>query len=84
MDLVIRDSAFKHGVSAYAINICLLHIRAEIILTESPEKRLFMGFDHNANPLEIIGIVEDDTLIIIHAMKLRKQYYHLLEEQGYE
>jgi hypothetical protein len=78
MNVVIRASAFKHGISAYAINICLLHIRAEIILDEVPEKQLFVGFDHNANPLEIIGVMEGDTLVVIHAMKLRKQFYHLI------
>jgi hypothetical protein len=83
MNVVIQDSAFKHGISAYAINICLLHIRAEIILEAEPEKRLFVGFDHNANPLEIIGIMEDDTLFVIHAMKLRKKFHHLLEDQNY-
>jgi hypothetical protein len=84
MNIVIRDSALKHGVSVYAINACLLHIHAEIILDADPEKRLFVGFDHNANPLEIIGVMEDETLVVIHAMKLRSQFYYLLEEQGYE
>jgi hypothetical protein len=45
MNIVIRDSALKHGD---AINACLLHIHAEIILDADPEKRLFVGFDHNA------------------------------------
>jgi hypothetical protein len=76
MNVAIRTSAFKHGISAYAINICLLHIRAEIILGDAPEKRLFVGFDHNANPME------GDTLAVIHAMKLHKQFYHLLEEKN--
>jgi hypothetical protein len=82
MNVAIRASAFKHGISVYAINICLLHIRAEIILDEVPEKRLFVGFDHNANPLEIIGVMEGDTLVVIHAMKLRKQFFYLLEEKN--
>jgi hypothetical protein len=30
-------------------------------------------FDHNANPLESIGVMEGDTLVVIHAMRLRKQ-----------
>jgi hypothetical protein len=57
---------------------------AEIILEAEPEKRLFVGFDHNANPLEIIGVVEGETLVVIHAMKPRKQFYQLLEEQSGE
>ncbi|MDR0562247.1 MAG: hypothetical protein LBG73_06115 [Spirochaetaceae bacterium] len=78
MNVVILDSAFKHGISEYAINICLLHSIAEVILEEAPEKRLFVGFDHNANPLEIIGVIEGDTMLVIHAMKLRKQFHYLL------
>jgi hypothetical protein len=77
MNIVIRDSALKHGD---AINACLLHIHAEIILDDNPEKRLFAGFDHNANPLEIIGVMEGNTLVVIHAMKLRSQFHYLLEE----
>jgi hypothetical protein len=54
------------------------------MLTGEPEKRLLVGFDHNGNPLELIGIVRDNTLMIIHAMKLRRQFYPLLEETKYE
>jgi hypothetical protein len=80
MKLVILDSAYKHNVSEKSITSCLLNVRNEVILTAEPEKRLFVGFGHNAVPLEIIGIVEDDTLYIIHAMKLRPQNLHFLEE----
>ncbi|MDR1410636.1 MAG: hypothetical protein LBI91_00355 [Spirochaetaceae bacterium] len=81
MDVVIRDSAFKHSISVYTINVCLLHIHAELIPDDNPEKRLFVGFDHNANPPEITGVMEGDTLVVIHAMKLRSQFYYLLKEQ---
>jgi hypothetical protein len=30
--------------------------------------------------LELIGVMQNDTLYIIHTMKLRKQFYHLLAE----
>jgi hypothetical protein len=58
----------------------LLNLKSDLVLDEEPEKRLFVGFDNSGNPLEIIGLIEDDTLIIIHAMKLRKQFYELLKE----
>jgi hypothetical protein len=79
MKLVIKNSACKHGISEYAMRTCLLNLKSDIILDEEPEKRLFVGFDESGNPLEIIGLIEDDTLIIIHAMKLRKQFYELLK-----
>jgi hypothetical protein len=46
-----------------------------------PPKRLFVGFDHLGKALEIIAIedIEQDRLVVIHAMKLRKQFYYLLE-----
>jgi len=56
------------GTSETAINHCLLTVRSEAILMREPEKRLIVGFDHNANPLEIIGIVDKDVLFVIHAM----------------
>ena len=55
MDIIILDSAYKHGVS-------------------------LAGFDHLGNALEVIAI-EDNArkrLVVIHAMKLRKQFYYLL------
>jgi hypothetical protein len=50
------------------------------MLDYPPEKRLYVGFDHNGNPLEIIALIEDNTIKVIHAMKLRPQFYYLLEE----
>jgi hypothetical protein len=84
MKIVFLDSAYKHSVTEYAITQCLINVRAEAILEEAPEKRLFIGFDHNGNPLEVIGIIDDEILTIIHAMKLRKQYFYLLEETSNE
>jgi hypothetical protein len=80
LNIVIKKSAFKHGISGYSINACLLNVCADVLLLDDPEKRLFIGFDNNGNPLEVIGIMEAGTLTIIHAMKLRKQFHYLLEE----
>jgi hypothetical protein len=85
MELVILDSAYKHGVSADSIRSCLLNFRSDLLLDEAPPKRLFIGFDHLGAALEIIAIedAEKDCLVIIHAMKLRKQFYYILEEGTY-
>ncbi|MDR3336203.1 MAG: hypothetical protein LBT16_03265 [Treponema sp.] len=81
MDLVILDSAHKHGISAASIRSCLLNFRSDLLLDEAPPKRLFAGFDHLGAALEVIAIedIERDCLVIIHAMRLRKQFYYLLE-----
>jgi hypothetical protein len=80
VSFVIGKSAYKHGITNYAIQTCLLNIRRDIVLEEESDKRLLIGFDHNGNSLELIGIMQNDTLYIIHAMKLRRQFYHLLAE----
>ena len=80
MSFIIGKSAYKHGITEYAIHTCLLNIRRDIVLDEERDKRLLIGFDHNGNPLELIGVMQNDALYIIHAMKLRKQFYHLLVE----
>ena len=83
MSIVILDSAYKHGVSKQSILFCLLHFHSDIVIDDSPPKRLFAGFDHIGNALEIIAIEdnEQDHLVVIHAMKLRKQFFHLLTER---
>ncbi|MDR2900118.1 MAG: hypothetical protein LBV20_01170 [Treponema sp.] len=83
MDIVILDSAYKHGITAENIFYCLLHFQGDIVLNHPPTKRLFVGFDNLGRALEIIAIEDDDTdrLVVIHAMKLRKQYLFLLNEE---
>ena len=82
MDIVILNSAFKHLVSRQSILYCLLHFRNDIVMGHYPLKRLFVGFDHRGVALEIIAVVDDDDdrLVVIHAMKLRKQFFYLLKE----
>jgi hypothetical protein len=81
MELIILDSAYKHGVTVESIRSCLLNFRSDLLLEDSLPKRLFAGFDHLGAALEIIAIedTERDCLVVLHAMKLRKQFYHLLE-----
>ncbi|MDR1362644.1 MAG: hypothetical protein LBJ35_01145 [Spirochaetaceae bacterium] len=57
-----------------------------MVLDAPQPKRLFAGFDHLGNALEIIAIedIERDCLAVIHAMKLRKQFYYLLEGENGE
>lgn len=81
MKIVIVDSAYKHGISTERIYSCLLNFRNNMALDDSPPKYLFVGFDHLGNALEIIAVedIEYDRMVVIHAMKLRKQFYYLLE-----
>jgi hypothetical protein len=85
MELVILDSALKHGITEQSIRSCLFNFRCDLLLESVPVKRLFVGFDHMGTALEIIAIedAESDRLVVIHALKLRKQFYHLLQGEAY-
>ena len=80
MDIVILDSAYKHGITDESIYACLYNIRGDKILDDPPPKHLFAGFDHIGNTLEIIAVedIERSRLVVIHAMRLRKQFQYLL------
>ncbi|MDR0730958.1 MAG: hypothetical protein LBF63_04760 [Treponema sp.] len=82
MEIVILGSAYKHGITDESIYSCLFNCRADIMMEVSPPKRLVAGFDHKGIPLEIIALEETEhkRLVVIHAMKLQKKYYHLLQE----
>jgi len=84
MEIVILDSAYKHDITKESILFCLLHFQNDIVLDDPPPKRLFVGFDHKGTPLEIIAIEdeEQDRLVVIHAMQIRKQFHQLLSEGG--
>jgi hypothetical protein len=80
VDIVILESAYKHGITAESIRSCLFNFRGDKVLDDPPPKRLLVGFDHLGNALEIIAVedTEQDCLVVIHAMKLRKQFHYLL------
>jgi hypothetical protein len=80
VEIVILDSAYKHGVSYESIRFCIFNVRGAKILEDHPPKRLVAGFDQQGTALEVIAVEDEerDRLIVIHAMKLRKQFYYLL------
>jgi hypothetical protein len=86
MEIVVLNSAYKHGISRQCIYSCLFNFRSDLVIDIPPPKRLFVGFDHLGKALEIIAIedIERDRLVVIHAMKLRKQFYYLLQGNNYE
>jgi hypothetical protein len=80
-DIVILDSALKHGINEDRILSCLFNVRGDKLLDDPPPKRLLAGFDNLGNALELIAIEDEEQarFVVIHAMKLTKQYYFLLE-----
>ena len=85
MDIVILDSARKHGITDESIYSCLFNVRGGILLNDSPPKHLLAGFDHLGRALELVVIEDEERnrIVVIHvanllAMKLQKQNTYLL------
>ncbi|GHV82611.1 hypothetical protein AGMMS49991_11690 [Spirochaetia bacterium] len=88
MDMEIRcvRSAFKHHVTEEDIRRAFDTARYDEILDDG--KYLLIGFDRNANLLEIrYNVLGTDIINVFHAMKCRSIFYPLLqsmEEQKWQ
>ena len=81
MDILILDSAHKHGITDESIYSCLFNVRGDKILDDPPPKHLMAGFDHLGRAIELVVIEHEERnrIVVIHAMKLQKQNRYLLE-----
>ena len=78
----IHESALKHGISELDIHhVCANSSDIFELDQESYEiKILIIGPDSAGNLLEVIGLeINNQSLLIIHAMKIRKSVMNLLE-----
>ena len=78
----IYESARKHGISdediQHAVDYALL-----VADGEGTSKVLYLGPDGAGNLLVIVSVTRDDeTEILIHAMRMRRIYEPLLLEMG--
>jgi hypothetical protein len=86
MDTVIKftQSAFKHAVAEADIRWAIDTAKYDGSIEgdeDAENKRLLIGFDRNANPLEIFyNVLDTDTVRVFHAMKCRNSFKHLLEK----
>lgn len=77
----VHHTARKHGIGDDDIVHAIEHAFIEAQAGE--DKLLHLGPSHAGNFLEIISIVrEADSLLVIHAMPIRKQYLALLRGLG--
>jgi len=83
MEISIKcvPSAFKHGVAETDIHMAFDNVLYDERLDESDGeeefngKYLLIGFDRNANPIEILyNVINEDTIKVFHAMKCRNIY----------
>jgi hypothetical protein len=74
-------SAFKHGVTEANIRHAILNWKYDDIFDNEPDKHLLIGFDSNANLLEIMyNVIDEQNLKVFHAMKCRDSFLNLLEK----
>jgi hypothetical protein len=79
--IIFRQSAFKHGVSEADIRWVFKNPQYDAVFEDGdPAKNLLIGFDGNANPLEILyNVIDENTVQVFHAMKCRSALIALLK-----
>jgi uncharacterized DUF497 family protein len=78
-------AAFIHGISEHDIRFAIDTARFDACIEtdETDNKFLIIGFDRNANLLEIMyNVIDENTINVFHAMKCRKRYLHLIRTGG--
>ena len=75
----IHPSARKHGIADEDIEHAMRHALAND--DQAYDTRLYLGPARSADLLEVVTIVrDDDTELVIHAMKMRPKYRRLLPQ----
>jgi len=73
-------SAFKHGITEVNIQHAILNWRYDDIVEDDPGKHLLIGFDSNANLLEIMyNVIDEQTVRVFHAMKCTNVHLAMLK-----
>jgi hypothetical protein len=85
MTVIINESALKHkDITEEDILQALALPLVDRLMPKYQNKYLLIGFDRNSNLLEIMyNIRTDGSYNVFHAMKCRKEFYHLAEESSY-
>ena len=87
VNILFCKSAFKHNVSEADIRWAIDTVKYDGYLEDddAENKRLLIGFDRNANLLEIYyNILDQNTVRVFHAMKCQNAHLHLLENEQEE
>jgi hypothetical protein len=79
VDIEFNPAAFKHNVTEIGIRNAVENIVYDKALPGDDNKYLLLGYDGNANLLEIIyNVLDEHTIYVFHAMKCRKAYRSLV------
>ena len=80
-NLIILDSARKHGISNSDMLAVISDPYVIAELREEPEKLLFLGFDLKARAIEVVtDSGASGQIYVIHADLITKENEKLLEE----
>ena len=81
LEFIFRDTAFKHGLTEADIRHAFKTCRHMGQYMDRTNVLLLLGFDLNANPVEILyNEFGDNCVNVFHAMHCQKKFYHLFEE----
>jgi len=70
---------FLHGVTEANIRYAILNWKYDDVFDGDPEKHLLIGFDSNANLLEIMyNVIDEQNIKVFHAMKCRDAFLPML------
>jgi len=82
LEFIFRDSAFKHGRDETDIRHAFETCRYMGQYGNRENVFLLLGFDMNANPLEILyNEIEENCVNVFHVMSCRSQFLRLFEEE---
>jgi len=82
LEFVFRETAFKHGLTEADIRHAFDTCRYIDQYKNRENTYLLLGFDVNANPVEILynefGI---NGVNVFHALPCQKQFFHLFKKE---
>ena len=82
MEIFVKcvPSAFKHRITEANIRHAILNWRYDDVVENDPGKHLLIGFDSNANLLEIMyNVIDEQTVRVFHAMRCTNEHRALLK-----
>jgi uncharacterized DUF497 family protein len=87
MDITLEfnKAAFTHNLTEADIRFAFQTAKYDgsIDEDESDNKYLVIGFDRNINLIEVMyNVIDENSINVFHAMKCRKNFYHLLNAKG--
>jgi hypothetical protein len=80
-----NQAAFTHNVTEMDIRFAFDTARFDgsIDEDESDNKHLVIGFNRNANPIEIMyNVIDENTINVFHAMPCRKSFLSFIKTRG--